>query len=327
MFGIALMHKRESAQWLAHRLAPELWWVAAALVILALLYALAPLAQANTITPPFAPTTSDQEVALALAPASVTVALGERVTMTVWVHTTQRVDGAAAHILFDPAVLQVADATPGETLPVLLQQQIDNATGRVSLAAGALSAPFPIADFVLASVVFTATGITDGAVLTFATTHPTRSDVTFGGLSILERRASATIAVQSATPTPTPTFTPTATPVQEGTPTPTATPEPGATTTPTVTPTPTVTGTPPTPTMTPVQEGTPTPTPTPGQDATFTPTATPTVTPTVTPTATPPLLTLTRLEPNQGLNTAPNEVIIIGAGLQPVQRSLSVVCL
>jgi subtilisin family serine protease len=144
---------------------------------------------------------------------------------------------------------------------------------------------------------------------------------------------------QDATPTPTPTMTPTVTgtpptptptPIQEGTytSTPTATPTMTPTVTgtpPTATPTmtPIVTGTPPTPTptMTPIVTGTP-PTPTPVQEGTYTstPTSTPTVTltptATATPTATPPLLALTRLEPNQGLNITPNEVFIFGSKLQ-----------
>lgn len=62
-------------------------------------------------------------------------------------------------------MLQVASATVGNVLPVLLQNQLDNQTGRISIASGVLGVPFPGADFVLASIVFTATGVTDGAPL------------------------------------------------------------------------------------------------------------------------------------------------------------------
>jgi len=331
---ITLLHTHDLSRRRVRTLAQRLWWAAVTLAALVLLCTSGQPAQGNT--PAQMQGALDPDVVLAVTPAQTTVTLGARVTVTVWVHTTQQVDGAAAHLIFDPAVLQVASATVGDVLPVLLQNQLDNQTGRISLASGALDAPFPGADFVMASIVFTATGVTDGTPLGFAATRPLLSDVTYGGRSILDWREPATITVLSNTPTATPTGTPTATPVGGNTATstptitgtpPTSTPtQIGAPTAtqvgaPTPTMTPTITGTPPTPT--PTQEGaptsTPSPTPTPGQDATPTPTVTvaPTATSTATSTATPPQLRLLRLEPNQGLNTTPNEVVIVGAGLRP----------
>lgn len=92
----------------------------------------------------------------------------------------------------------------------------------------------------------------------------------------------------TATPTNTPTHTPTATPTDTPTNTPTQTPTAALTSTPTHTPTATPTSTPTqTPTGTPTHTPTATPTATPTSTPTRTPTATPTSTPTVTPTATP----------------------------------------
>jgi hypothetical protein len=200
---IALLQILDLSHCRTRTLAQRLWRAAATLAALALLYTSAAQVQGAT----------DPNVVLALTPAQVTVTRGERLTVTVWVRTTQRADGAAAHLLFDPAVLQVANTTSGDALPVLLQNQLDNQTGRISIASGALAAPFPGADFVLASVVFTATGVTDGTPLVFAAARPLLSDVTYGGRSILDRREPATITVLSNTPTATATGTPTATPV------------------------------------------------------------------------------------------------------------------
>ncbi len=97
-------------------------------------------------------------------------------------------------------------------------------------------------------------------------------------------------SVTGATPTPspssspTPALTPTPTPSPTRTPTPTPTPSPTITPTPTPTPSPTLT---PTPTPTPSPTITPTPTPSPTRTPTPTPTPSPTVTPTPTPATTP----------------------------------------
>jgi hypothetical protein len=121
---------------------------------------------------------------------------------------------------------------------------------------------------------------------------------------------SYTVHLSEQLPTPIPTHTPTGTATP--TPTGTATPTPTGTATPTPTVTPTVT---PTGTATPTPTGTATPTPT--GTATPTPTGTPTVMPTATPTVLPEMLRLDRIEPAQGLDSAPNEVTIYGASLRP----------
>ncbi len=122
--------------------------------------------------------------ALVLTPVSTTVSLGQTFSVTVQVHTTQAVDGGSAYVDFDPAQLQVASVTAGSTLPMALQNQVDNVVGRINFAAGALSGPYPSSDFVLATVVFTATGQTVATPLTFATVDPRQSDVQYDCLSV-----------------------------------------------------------------------------------------------------------------------------------------------
>jgi hypothetical protein len=132
---------------------------------------------------------------LALAPTTQTVALGQTVSVVVRVRTNQPVDGAAAFIDFDPTKLRVASITAGTGLPIVVQNQFDNGQGRVSFAAGALTLPYPSSDFVLATVVFTATGATSSTPLTFAHTNPWASDITLNGNSVLAAREPASVTV------------------------------------------------------------------------------------------------------------------------------------
>lgn len=137
-----------------------------------------------------------QGAVLAIAPAATTVGVTQSFSVTIRVRTTQPVDGAAAYINFDPAVLQVAQITAGSALPSVLHNQIDNVQGRLDFVAGALSAPFPSADFTLATVFFTATQATASTPLNFAAANPRLSDVTFGGASILHHREAGAVTVR-----------------------------------------------------------------------------------------------------------------------------------
>jgi subtilisin family serine protease len=149
-----------------------------------------------TATPIATSTPNPAQVAvLALSPATTTVGVGQRFSVTVRVRTTDAVDGAAAYLTFDPATMQVASVTAGDALPAILRNQVDNTQGRIDFVAGALSAPFPAADFTLATVVFTATQPTTSAALTFAAANPRLSDVTFGGVSILHHREAGVVTV------------------------------------------------------------------------------------------------------------------------------------
>ena len=139
---------------------------------------------ANSATPtPTPPST----VIMNMKPDAISVNQGMTFTVDIQVRTGQLVDGAASHINFDPAVLQVAAIVPGTALPTIIQNQVDNRQGQLDFVAGALNAPFPSNDFVLATVVFTATDASAGTSLLFGMNGARQSTVTFEGAVILDQ--------------------------------------------------------------------------------------------------------------------------------------------
>ena len=92
-------------------------------------------------------------------------------------------DGASVYFTFDPAVLQVVAVTDGETFPLPIQNDFDNRRGWVAYAAGTLDSP-PGGRVVLARVEFVAVGA-GGSLLKPTIFMPPRSDVTYGGASVL----------------------------------------------------------------------------------------------------------------------------------------------
>ncbi|MFZ4850361.1 MAG: S8 family serine peptidase [Caldilinea sp.] len=152
--------------------------------------------QTPSIPPTATPTPDPGDVLLAVAPAGTAVQLGETFTVTVRVQTTQPVDSAEAHLNFDPAVLQVAAVTAGSTFSTLLQNQFDNTQGTFDFAAGAaLGGGAPTSDFVLATILFTATHPSAGTPLTFVSQNPRRSDVYYVGNSVLDRLENGSVRV------------------------------------------------------------------------------------------------------------------------------------
>jgi formylglycine-generating enzyme required for sulfatase activity len=152
---------------------------------------------ATPTTPPTAtPTSNPGDVLLAVAPAGTAVQLGETFTVTVRVQTTQPVDSAGAYLNFDPAVLQVAAVTAGSTFSTLLQNQFDNTQGTFDFEAGAaLGGGAPTSDFVLATILFTATHPSTGTPLTFVSQNPRRSDIYYAGNSVLDRLENGSVRV------------------------------------------------------------------------------------------------------------------------------------
>ncbi len=152
--------------------------------------------QTPSIPPTATPTPDPGDVLLAVAPAGTAVQLGETFTVTVRVQTTQPVDSAEAHLNFDPAVLQVAAVTAGSTFSTLLQNAFDNTQGTFDFAAGAaLGGGAPTSDFVLATILFTATHPSTGTPLTFVSQNPRRSDVYYVGNSVLDRLENGSVRV------------------------------------------------------------------------------------------------------------------------------------
>jgi len=117
-------------------------------------------------------------------PAAPAIAVGQRVTVPLWVDAGGlEVDGAAAYLAFDPTVVQVVAVSAGEALPDLLQNEVDNQAGAVHFAAGSLE-QVATGEFVLAVLELQAVGPGDAA-LYLVQTEPLHSDVTAAGVSVL----------------------------------------------------------------------------------------------------------------------------------------------
>ena len=87
-----------------------------------------------------------------LVPASVVVPAGAAVPIDIMLEAgAQPVDGSAIYLDFNPEALQIVDAngvpvdaiTPGETLPDILQNAVDNTLGHINFSAGVLSGDVP----------------------------------------------------------------------------------------------------------------------------------------------------------------------------------------
>ncbi len=183
------------------------------------------------------------QVVLAVVPQRTTCSVDNLFDVELQVQAgTQLVDGAAAYIDFDPAVMQVAQITPGFALPIVLESGYDNSRGELNFVAGTFT-KFPAGTFTLATVTFRAIAPSSGTRLDFNYSVPRQSDVTYGGMSVLGRIEDGIVIVEGAppvptgTPTATLTATPTSTPTTTPTPTPTSTPTVTLTVTPATTPT------------------------------------------------------------------------------------------
>jgi hypothetical protein len=181
---------------------------------------------------------------------------------------TQPVDGAEVHLYFDPTYLQVVDVAGNPTdritssgyLSQILRNKVYSDTGHIHFAAGIYDPeePKPSGTFPIATVRFRALWGTGGTatVLAFATELPYKTEVTYGGGSVLGSVENGSVLVYGEEPpgTPTPTATPSQTATATSTNTPTATVTPMDTATGTPTPTSTVS---PTATASPTASATP----------------------------------------------------------------------
>jgi len=121
------------------------------------------------------------------------LAIGETFDVTIQLQAEgQPVDGAAAYIDFDPAILQVVSITPGDTLSTVILSEYFNENGQVNYAAGLLGSS-ATGTFTLVSVTFEAVRETDGTWLRFEASDPRKSDATFKGVSVLDHTESGTL--------------------------------------------------------------------------------------------------------------------------------------
>jgi hypothetical protein len=151
-------------------------------------------------------TTQRAIISLVLLPVPDKVAVGQNFDVIIQIRAWNKlVDGAAAYLDFDPKVLQVNTAydkgiTPGTDLPKQLLMSTDNKNGQADYAAGALTGFPEKGTFILATVHFTAIAATlPGAdtQINFHLFSPRKSDITYGGDSILDAVTGAAITIGS----------------------------------------------------------------------------------------------------------------------------------
>jgi len=155
-------------------------------------------------------TPQSSDVTLAISPVQSRVTVGDTFTVAVEVNTQQPVDGASAAIDFDPTYLQVLKIVPSQTLTLSLQNEYDNEKGTLQFAAGTLNPPFPTSNFTLMTLELVAIGEIEQTDLTFRTGELLTSDVTYGGISILDDVEPGSVTIKPLFPitvvpeTPTP---------------------------------------------------------------------------------------------------------------------------
>ncbi len=209
-----------------------------------------------------APAQAQTEAILRVQPPTQQLAGGSTAVVEIWIDNIADLTAADMTVQFDPAVLQVQDADPGQEgvqiqpgnfpSPDLVARNVaTNTIGLVQYAVVQLPPSQPVSGSgILAKIEFLAGGVGVSQLnLTaqLANSQAQLIPVTLQPGQIIVETSSSSTATPSATVTGQPTTTPTLTP-----PTPTQTPSPTATPTFTVTPippTPTIT---PTPTQTPV---------------------------------------------------------------------------
>ncbi len=133
-------------------------------------------------------------VQVSIEPASSSVSTDQVFTVNIQIAAgAQLVDGAEAHLDFDPTYLQVVDGggnptsevEPGAALDVALLNDVDNGQGHIDYAAGKLTGEPPSGTFLLATVRFKALRGTVGTSVTFVDRGGSPTNVTYAGESVL----------------------------------------------------------------------------------------------------------------------------------------------
>ncbi len=141
---------------------------------------------------------ADAAVSLTLTPPMQTISGGDSFDIDVQLASgSQEVDGAAAYLNFDPAVIQVDHITPGPRFGTILVNSFDNTLGRIDFAAGDLVTS-PSGTFSLATVRFRSIGASPSSAITFSSTQARKSDVAYGGVSVLAQSTDAAVTVTAA---------------------------------------------------------------------------------------------------------------------------------
>ncbi len=144
------------------------------------------------------PSDEERGASISVLLATAKVMEGESFEVTIEAQIDgQAIDGAAACLAFDPAVLQVEDVQSVGELPVLLANKVDNETGTVTFAAGAFS-NLPSGSIPLARVTFRAVGLSDGALLTLINDGDCETAVTSKGICLPSAKSDGLVVVESA---------------------------------------------------------------------------------------------------------------------------------
>lgn len=137
-------------------------------------------------------------VVIAIAPGTLTTGTGQTFSVSIRVQAGQQpVDSVAAYLNFDPSVLQIVSIAPGTILPVVIQNQFDNALGTLDFSAGTFS-NFPTGSFDLATLTLRAVRPSVGSPLAFNHAVPRASDSAYQGRSIFERAEDGLIVIANA---------------------------------------------------------------------------------------------------------------------------------
>lgn len=154
------------------------------------------MSTAKTVTAQFENSTDN--VILAISPDVVSVGIGQTFTVDLEVRSeNQLVDAAAAFLSFDPTYFQVVRIDPGSHLGVVIENNYDNVNGEINYSAGTFT-NFPSGTFTLATVTFIAGPETIASTeLIFITAGTRKSDITFGGASVLEAVVDGSVTINN----------------------------------------------------------------------------------------------------------------------------------
>lgn len=145
------------------------------------------------------------QATIAIAPDLITVAPGDIFTVDIVVDANlSAVDAAEAHLDFDPAFLEVVDESGVSATQIISGEALfaqvnsaNNVKGTIDYLAGAGLPPAPPASgrFVLATVRFKALAMTLRTGITFSTVPPRRTNVVWGGTSILSGYSNGRVRI------------------------------------------------------------------------------------------------------------------------------------
>jgi len=133
---------------------------------------------------------------LSILPDSMHVNVGDTFEVSIWVNTAgDTVNGAEAHINFDPQVLSILEVIQGNTLPLILENNSDNQNGTIDFAAGTLTKAITDS-FSLLTLKLLALDDTIETFLTFVRQFPRLSQVTAQGIDVLRDTKAGKIVIE-----------------------------------------------------------------------------------------------------------------------------------